>query len=508
MDKSSNVQRLLAILIICVVVLALIVLGLAALRRTPTSASVNTPVLAGVFTVSPTADLVNSSATSFSSLTSTRQTAIPSISPMPSSVFATVTALVGIELTRVAPQNNAIMTVLSFETQTATVQGTSTPSLTPSLTPTSSPQTLTVTKLDDTYETNCDNGCSLRGAINAAPYGATIEFAQGLSGKITLTGPLQISKSLTIKGPGPKSNAITISGDDKYAVFLVAQRIILHLSNLTISNGNYTTGGGIQNRFGTLYIDDCTFQANSADAIENIDGILEIQRSTFDDNLDNAVSTLRGTVKIVNSTFHGNQQNGLGIGSYSGTMLIVNSTFKDDRAHGGLIFDISPRRGIATPNPPTVPGLQGTPEPGEIILVNTIVSGGPNNRLCDEPIIDGGHNLQYPGVHCGSSIPSADPLLGTLQDNGGPTQTIALSPGSPAIGAGDISTCTNAMLQNIDQRGLPRSVEGTTGKGALCDIGAFEYNRGSTPAATISSLSFSTNDINSLCLCNTHKMFA
>jgi hypothetical protein len=54
-------------------------------------------------------------------------------------------------------------------------------------------------------------------------------------------------------------------------------------------------------------------------------------------------------------------------------------------------------------------------------------------------------------------------MLGLLADNGGPTETMALGTGSPAIDAGDDATC-----ESMDQRGVSRP------QGAHCDIGAFE----------------------------------
>ena len=62
-----------------------------------------------------------------------------------------------------------------------------------------------------------------------------------------------------------------------------------------------------------------------------------------------------------------------------------------------------------------------------------------------------------------SSRGTLDPLLGPLADNGGPTPTMALLPGSPAIDAGDDSACPPT-----DQRGVARP------QGLACDIGAFE----------------------------------
>ena len=57
-----------------------------------------------------------------------------------------------------------------------------------------------------------------------------------------------------------------------------------------------------------------------------------------------------------------------------------------------------------------------------------------------------------------------DPLLGPLQDNGGPTFTHALLPGSPAI---DHIPAENCEV-TTDQRGVARP------QGAACDIGAYE----------------------------------
>ncbi len=59
-----------------------------------------------------------------------------------------------------------------------------------------------------------------------------------------------------------------------------------------------------------------------------------------------------------------------------------------------------------------------------------------------------------------------------LEDNGGPTQTIALLPGSPAIDAGDADVCANPPVNGVDQRGYMRPGDGS----ATCSIGAYEYD--------------------------------
>ncbi|MCZ7624560.1 MAG: hypothetical protein M5R38_00810 [Candidatus Methylomirabilis sp.] len=109
--------------------------------------------------------------------------------------------------------------------------------------------------------------------------------------------------------------------------------------------------------------------------------------------------------------------------------------------------------------------------PGFISLQNTIIAKqlvGPDcsNSWALPPSF--GHNLDSDNT-CQLTQPSdhpgvTDPLLGPLQNNGGPTQTHALLPGSPAIDAGTISGCPST-----DQRGITRPQGGT------CDIGAFEF---------------------------------
>jgi hypothetical protein len=72
---------------------------------------------------------------------------------------------------------------------------------------------------------------------------------------------------------------------------------------------------------------------------------------------------------------------------------------------------------------------------------------------------------------------STNPRLGRLQNNGGPTQTMALLPGSPAIDAGNASGCTDGRgrLLKTDQRGKPRPDKEDHGVG--CDIGAYERQK-------------------------------
>jgi hypothetical protein len=106
---------------------------------------------------------------------------------------------------------------------------------------------------------------------------------------------------------------------------------------------------------------------------------------------------------------------------------------------------------------------------------NTIIAG---NTALFSPDLSGnlgslGHNLigntQLGSGFDPTDLLNVDPLLGPLQDNGGPTKTMALLPGSPAIDAGD-----NTDASDWDQRGpgFPRIVNG------IIDIGAYEVQDG------------------------------
>jgi hypothetical protein len=94
----------------------------------------------------------------------------------------------------------------------------------------------------------------------------------------------------------------------------------------------------------------------------------------------------------------------------------------------------------------------------------TVGNGGSN--ISDDASCGFGTSTGANGQTIGDSV---NPLLDPsgLQDNGGPTETIALQSGSPAIDAIPIANC-----QATDQRGVTRPDDAET----ACDIGAYEYN--------------------------------
>jgi hypothetical protein len=103
-----------------------------------------------------------------------------------------------------------------------------------------------------------------------------------------------------------------------------------------------------------------------------------------------------------------------------------------------------------------------------VLLLNNVLSSNAPGGNASGTITDGGHNLSS-DASCAftnsGSMNNTDPKLAPLADNRGPTLTMALLPGSPAIDAGNTS-----LVPTIDQRGFPRPA------GSAADIGAFEYD--------------------------------
>ncbi|HKP90968.1 MAG TPA: fibronectin type III domain-containing protein [Thermoleophilaceae bacterium] len=101
----------------------------------------------------------------------------------------------------------------------------------------------------------------------------------------------------------------------------------------------------------------------------------------------------------------------------------------------------------------------------DVTLTNVLLASN-GVRNCWPGGFHGTHNLSFPSdSKCPGASVTANPLLGALQDNGGPTQTMAIPAASPAF---DAVPSTGAGCLATDQRGITRP------RGRGCEIGAFE----------------------------------
>ncbi len=205
-------------------------------------------------------------------------------------------------------------------------------------------------------------------------------------------------------------------------------------------------------------------------------------------------------VTITNSTLSNNQaQAGGGLFAYDTQLALVNSTLSANSSTdsgGGLfnhtgqtrLFNVTVTNNTADSDANGTGSGGGAAAPsGSLRLQNSIIAGnvqldpfGGGGVLaveddCSGSLTSDGYNLIYAATcTIGGPYSPAWPVLGPLANNGGPTRTHALLPGSPAIDAGHPAGCVNwdgAPLRR-DQRGVSRPRFGEVS--VRCDIGAFE----------------------------------
>jgi hypothetical protein len=323
-------------------------------------------------------------------------------------------------------------------------------------------------------------------------------FSAGTPQTITLTaGQLVLSNpaSTTIAGPG--ANLLTVSGNDASRVFEItggtASISGLTISGLTITGGVAAYGGGVYNSGGNLSLNAVTISGNSAQAAG---GLLNLGRATLTNATvsGNSASTYggglsvydQGTMSLRNVTVSGNTARfGAGLEDDSGSstgLTVSDSTISGNTAAvsgGGLQVEVG---STATLDDSTLAGNSteyggAINDNGSVTLIACTLSnnfasvdaGGlriwgaaATAELQDTIVALDAGNVEIDGSYSGSdNLIGVDPLLAPLGNYGGPTQTMPLLPGSPAIGAG-----TALGAPNTDQRGVARS--------GHVDIGAFQ----------------------------------
>ena len=258
------------------------------------------------------------------------------------------------------------------------------------------------------------------------------------------------------------------------------------------SSSGTGVGGAIES-FSSLTITASTFTGNAAGgrggsgegafgfggAIRNFGngGSLTVSGSTFAENTAggqggsgaggaiDASSVTGRSASITNTTLVGNEAGGDGASGSGGAIEVTDMTSVtlasvtidgNKVGFGGSGAGINSATGAIS-------------RAAAVTAKATIVSGNTGATNCDAPMASSSYSFEGPSssdTSCGLDLPSADPLLEPLADNGGPTETQALPSFSPAVDAVPVAKCPT----KVDQRGEPRPDNGKS----VCDVGAFE----------------------------------
>jgi hypothetical protein len=255
-----------------------------------------------------------------------------------------------------------------------------------------------------------------------------------------------------------------------------------------------TTEGGAVYSYSMTSTND-TFSGNSADdggAVYTPAGTNDLSSDTLSDNSASAgggaIYNLGGA-DLLSDTFTANSaQTGSAIDSQDGVVSVYNSTLSgnDSSYSQGAIWDGAQSyyqdtylyAGFDTIAGNTGGGLEvNDPQPASVSDTILAQNSGGDCGATSANFADGGYNVAddttcpFSGGS-GSVGGSSSINLGPLQANGGPTETIAIGPGSSAFELVPTAKCNpEASKQPSDQRGLPRP--GVVGQN--CDAGAFEF---------------------------------
>jgi len=352
------------------------------------------------------------------------------------------------------------------------------------------------------------------------------------AGASDLGGDLNIRADLTIVGAGAGTTIVqACTVDQKTAPCPAGQGVADRVIGLPDVLPRFTvelrtsSGGGIENLGHTLVLRDSVVADNnqSGDGLAGIggggiysSGPVSLFDSAVRDNTagpgGGGISTVgppASALALVRSTVSGNtvRSNGGGGGIQTANALtVINSTVSGKTAAicGGISFFGT----TGLMNSSTITGNAASRSFGggvcslslslapSFTVANTIVAGNTDTAAaapdCIGPFISLGFNLIGNGAGCGTGfapfVPSfvdgvngdqvgtgglvIDPRLGPLADNGGPTLTHALLPGSPALGTGSPEQPGSGgnACESTDQRGVARPQPA----GGRCDIGAVE----------------------------------
>ena len=380
-----------------------------------------------------------------------------------------------------------------------------------------------VTVIQSTLSGNSTAGSYARGgAIGSG--GGTVTVSQStLSGNFTTgsgsyggaivsVGGVTVSES-TLSGNFTATTDNDASGG---AIFAVHGGVTVSQSTLfgNSTAGQFSRGGAISSTFGAVTVSRSTLSGNSTTgnrseggAIYSVFGAVTVSQSTLSGNFTvgnasggGAIFTSSGAVTVSQSTLSGNSTAansayGGALRTNSGAVTVIQSTLTgnhSDLAPGGGIFSdystVTVTNSIVAGNTDngTAPDIR---KASRFLLTvsHSLIGDNTGTGLFEANAADAAGN--FIGSATGAGI--IDPRLGPLQNNGGPTLTHALLPGSLAINHGDntlVPTDTLDLNSNLitnesvpfDQRGqgFSRILGGTV------DMGAVESTANRSPEFT------------------------
>lgn len=327
-----------------------------------------------------------------------------------------------------------------------------------------------------------------------------VHGAATLGGAILNAGSLTLDH-VSISDSTAQSNEQSFGGALYNAGGFVTLTNSLIVGNVAAKNYIYPSefggdGGGVYNQNGVMIVQQSEIRDNLAElgsggGIYNESGILVVRESTIvgnDAGYEGGGLYNSGNLTVLRSTVSGNYayRYGGGISQAAGSLQFNNSTLSGNTGrvsagpdYGAGLFlhtgDVSINNSTVTNNVQVDYGGGLYNEYGFITVTNSLIAGNSGNGAdCYGTVTSQGYNLAGLNTGCTGFTNVGDQFVATnlifttvlsnlLADNGGPTQTHHLLPGSPAINAGNDLTCLA-----VDQRNLPRP------QSTSCDIGALE----------------------------------
>ncbi len=290
---------------------------------------------------------------------------------------------------------------------------------------------------------------NIQTAIHRLVPGGLVIIADGIYSE-----SLVVDRSLTLSGAGAAGTVVDAADLDR--VVHVLASLVVEFRDLTLRNGTAASGGGLRT------------EAGSVATVRRCE-IIECVAATDGGGIESF-----GSLSLIDSTIALNTADrGSGVHS-AGTLIVSNSTVTGNSgpAHAVFIQSGSASIGFSTiaENAGSNIGINGS---ASLALGSSIVADAATGVDISGTITSNGFNLvENPAGSSGLGVTDqvgVDPMLSSLTQNGGPTRTLAIASGSPAIDAGDPACSLTA-----DQRGNPRPVDGNGDGSAGCDAGAFE----------------------------------